>query len=120
MLPKDLFCSQNFIKKNLASKEKWNFDIYDDFNYEDIDELLTDIKLKKIKNTKTILLTSLQSEYERLSNFYKSNINIGQSTPSQKMQGGINKKEIEDQISLMDKKYDFKVKSVFTDCVEIN
>ena len=52
--------------------------------------------------------------------FYKSNINIGQSTPSQKMQGGINKKEIEDQISLMDKKYDFKVKSVFTDCVEIN
>ena len=74
MLPKDLFCSQNFIKKNLASNEKWNFDIYDDFNYEDIDELLTDIKLKKIKNTKTILLTSLQSEYERLSNFYKSNI----------------------------------------------
>ena len=74
ILPKDLFCSLNFIKKNLASKEKWNFDIYDDFNYEDIDELLTDIKLKKIKNTKTILLTSLQSEYERLSNFYKSNI----------------------------------------------
>ena len=74
MLPKDLFCSRNLIKQNLTSKEKWNFDIYDDFNYEDINELLTDIKLKKIKNTKTVLLTSLQSEYERLFNFYKSNI----------------------------------------------
>ena len=72
--PRDLFCSLNLIKKNLASDVKWNFDIYEDFNYENINQLITDIELNKLINTKTILLTSLQSEYERLINLYKSNI----------------------------------------------
>ena len=72
--PKDLFCSKNIIKKNLVSEMNWSLDTYEDFNYEDINELLTDIELKKIKNAKTILLTSLQSEYEGLLDLLKSNI----------------------------------------------
>ena len=128
------FCKKNI---NSVSKYKKNFSEsfchmidYEDTNYA-CEKIIGDFnKLNTLKEEayKPSIFDKTYDIFDKLSKiynknvnfFYKSNINIGQSTPSQKMQGGINKKEIEDQISLMDKKYDFKVKSVFTDCVEIN
>ncbi len=129
----------NFCKRNInfipeykkKFSENFNHMIdYEDKNYasekiiDDLNELNT---LKEEAYKPTIFDITYDISY-KLSKVYNKNMNylfkidknIGQSTPSQKIPGGINKREIEEQIRLMDKKYDFNVKSVFTDCVVIN
>ena len=69
--PNDLFCSVEVIKNKLPQEIYWNFDNYEDVIYKDISEIIDDINNLKIQNYKTILLTSLQSEYEILFNALK-------------------------------------------------
>ena len=64
--PNDLFCSLETIKNKLPKKSIWHFDIYVDFNYKDIDELVNNIGQSKLEKYKIVLITSLQSEYETL------------------------------------------------------
>ena len=68
------FVQLETIKNKLPQKNYWNFDIYEDFNYKNINELVNDIGQNKLEKYKTILITSLQSEYETL--FKRLNPNI--------------------------------------------
>ena len=74
LLPSDLFCSLEIIKNELPQESTWDFGIYEDFNYKDINEILNDINLGKLAKYKIVLITSIQSEYEALFNKFKPNI----------------------------------------------
>ena len=82
--PNDLFCSLETIKNKLPQKSIWNFDIYEDFNYKNINELVNDIGQNKLEKYQIVLITSLQSEYETLFEQLKPNIkeikNISQAS----------------------------------------